>query len=53
MLNLHQEQANANIRSSKPVRDKHEIKKLASLDVRTHHHEPSMGLARVRPCRGY
>ena len=47
------EQANANIKSSKPVRDKHgigELVEVSKLEVRTHHHEPPMALVRARPC---
>ena len=54
--NLHQEQANINLRSSKSLEGsmKYERVNLVSkLDVRTHHHEPSMALARAWPCRGY
>ena len=52
------------IKSSKPVRGEHEIKKTLQVsklwvrcqkcqNVRVHYHEPSMALARARPCRGY
>ena len=49
----------ATIKSSKMVRGEHEIKKTSQVrglgvrNVRIHHHEPSMALARARPCRGY
>ena len=42
----------ANIKSLKPIRDKHEIRelvKVSKLEVRTQYHEPSMTLARTRP----
>ena len=51
----------ATIKSSKPIKREHEIK-LALQDsllvvrcqnVRIHHYEPSIALARARPCRGY
>ena len=56
--NLHQEQANTNLRSSKPLEasmNKREVAWLAiyKLDIRIHHHVPSVALIRVRPCRGY
>jgi len=55
--NLHQEQANTNLRSSKllEVNMKQERVSLVSSmsDVRIHHHEPLMALARARPYRCY
>ena len=54
--NLHQEQANTNLRSLKPLEvsmKKEGVNLVSKLDVRIHHHEPSIALARARPCRCY